>query len=89
MIDSSAISTLRLGYAETRQGRVVLAGQAMERASDFAAATFAYELRSGGYPTEASYPDWIGGIAALDPVQVLFAHDTAHLAPGAAVPPAG
>jgi N-acyl homoserine lactone hydrolase len=74
---------------ETRQGRVVLAGQAMERASDFAAATFAHELRSGGYATEASYPDWIGGIAALEPVQVLFAHDTAHLAPGAAVPPAG
>jgi N-acyl homoserine lactone hydrolase len=63
---------------ETRQGRVVLAGQAVDLASDFAAARFEQELRAVGHEPEASYPEWLDGLMALDPLEVRFAHDTAR-----------
>jgi N-acyl homoserine lactone hydrolase len=62
---------------ETRQGRVVLAGQAVNGATDFARAHFAQELRDGGSDEEIKVPAWIERIRELDPVEVLFAHDTA------------
>ena len=62
---------------ETRQGRVVLAGQAVSGATDFARAHFAQELRDGGSDEEITVPTWIERIRELDPVEVLFAHDTA------------
>ena len=60
-----------------RQGRVVLAGQAVNGATDFARAHFAQGLRDGGSDEEIKVPTWIERIRELDPVEVLFAHDTA------------
>lgn len=62
---------------ETRQGRVVLAGQAVNGATDFARAHFAQSLRDEGSEEEIEVPTWIERIRELDPVEVLFAHDTA------------
>jgi N-acyl homoserine lactone hydrolase len=62
---------------ETRQGRVVLAGQAVNGATDFARAHFAQSLRDEGSEEEIEVPMWIERIRELDPVEVLFAHDTA------------
>ncbi len=62
---------------DTRQGRVVLAGQAVNGATDFARAHFAQGLRDGGSDEEIKVPTWIERIRELDPVEVLFAHDTA------------
>ena len=62
---------------ETRQGRLLLAGQAVSGATDFARAHFAQELQDGGSDEEITVPTWIERIRELDPVEVLFAHDTA------------
>jgi N-acyl homoserine lactone hydrolase len=62
---------------ETRQGRVVLAGQAVSGATDFARAHYAQGLRDEGSDEEITVPTWIERIRELDPVEVLFAHDTA------------
>jgi glyoxylase-like metal-dependent hydrolase (beta-lactamase superfamily II) len=62
---------------ETRQGRVVLAGQAVNGATDFARAHFAQGLRDEGSDEEITVPTWIERVRELDPVEVLFAHDTA------------
>jgi N-acyl homoserine lactone hydrolase len=62
---------------ETRQGRVVLAGQAVNGATDFARAHFAQGLRNDGSDEGITVPTWIERIRELDPVEVLFAHDTA------------
>jgi glyoxylase-like metal-dependent hydrolase (beta-lactamase superfamily II) len=75
---------------ETRQGRVVLAGQAFSTASDFARAHLAQELRQAGYETDASdaaNPPWMDNVEALDPWRVLFAHDVASWERGPAIPP--
>jgi len=62
---------------DTSQGRVVLAGQAVNGATDFARAHFAQSLRDEGSDEEIAVPTWIERIRELDPVEVLFAHDTA------------
>lgn len=72
---------------ETRQGRVVLAGQSFNRASDYAHARLAQELRHAGYQTDATYPDWMDAIEAFDPWRVLFAHDIASWERGPGIPP--
>lgn len=61
---------------ETRQGRVILAGQAQTFASDHAIAAYARELALRGEP-HADYPAWMDRFAELDPWRVLFAHDLA------------
>lgn len=61
---------------ETKQGRVILAGQAQNFTTDFAIAAFARELASRGEP-HADYPAWMDRFAELDPWRVLFAHDYA------------
>lgn len=67
---------------ETRQGRVILAGQAFNAASDYAVA--AYESRLEG----ATVPAWVRRFESLDPWRILFAHDLAVWArEDAAVPP--
>jgi N-acyl homoserine lactone hydrolase len=71
---------------ETRQGRVVLAGQAVNLASDFATARFEHELAAAGHDPGASYPEWMEGLMALDPLEVRFAHDTAVWRPPAELP---
>lgn len=62
---------------DTRQGRVVLAGQAFNTASDYARASLAHELGVAGQDTEAASPPWMDVVEALDPWRVLFAHDLA------------
>ena len=61
---------------ETKQGRVVLAGQAWNFTSEHAIAIYARELALRGEP-HAEYPAWIDRFAELDPWRVLFAHDLA------------
>ena len=61
---------------ETRQGRIVLAGQAQSFASDHAIAHYARGLALRGEP-HADYPAWMDRFAELDPWRVLFAHDLA------------
>jgi N-acyl homoserine lactone hydrolase len=53
---------------DTRQGRVVLAGQAVNTASDYGRALLAREVGQG-------YPAWLDDFAAYDPWRVYFAHD--------------
>jgi len=62
---------------ETHHGRIVIAGQAFNEASEYARAQFALELEAGGTAQHAPYPDWIARFAEFDPVRVLFAHDLA------------
>ncbi len=61
---------------ETKRGRVVLAGQAMKSASDFATAHYSGQLDRRGEP-HGPYPDWISVLDRFDPWRVLFAHDLA------------
>ena len=61
---------------ETKQGRVVLAGQAQNFISEYAIAPYARDLRLRGEP-HADYPAWMDRFAELDPWRVLFAHDLA------------
>jgi len=80
---------------ETRQGRVLLAGQSFTYASEYARALLSQELRIGGYPPDADedafadYPAWMDDLQALDPWRVLFAHDVASWERGPGIPPAG
>ncbi len=61
---------------DTKQGRVVLAGQALSFSSDYARHQYSHELALAGEP-HATYPDWIARFHELDPVRVHFAHDRA------------
>lgn len=61
---------------ETRQGRIVLSGQAAYSASEHALVTYARGLALRGEP-HADYPAWMDRFAELDPWRVLFAHDLA------------
>ncbi|MEU6854054.1 N-acyl homoserine lactonase family protein [Actinacidiphila alni] len=59
-------------------GTVILAGQTHTSASDFAAAELAARARSAGAGEPLPEPDpWVERLLALDPRQVLFAHDAA------------
>jgi glyoxylase-like metal-dependent hydrolase (beta-lactamase superfamily II) len=77
---------------ETRQGRVVLAGQSFTYASEFARARLSQELRHAGYEPDAEddafadYPSWMDVVQALDPWRVLFAHDVASWERGPGIP---
>ena len=77
---------------ETRQGRVVLAGQAFNTASDYARARLAQELAAAGYPSiadasAAAAAPWMDVVQALDPWRVLFAHDLATWERTEPIPP--
>lgn len=61
---------------ETKQGRVVIAGQAFNLASDFAARQFAWQLEAEG-SAAPPYPEWVARIQSFDPWRVVFAHDLA------------
>ena len=71
---------------ETRQGRVVLAGQSFNTASDYARAHLAQELRAAGEGSDAEYPAWMDVVQAFDPWRVLFAHDVASWERGPGIP---
>jgi glyoxylase-like metal-dependent hydrolase (beta-lactamase superfamily II) len=60
---------------ETDIGPLLLAGQAVNTASQFAAAAFAERLASGGLDQIGSYPDWMPRFSSLKVERALFAHD--------------
>jgi N-acyl homoserine lactone hydrolase len=66
---------------ETDAGRVVLAGQAVNGATDYGRAHYASELRRSGSDETVIVPEWIERLQEFDPVLVLFAHDNATWAP--------
>lgn len=66
---------------DTDAGRVVLAGQAVNGATDYGRAQYAGELRRSGSDETVIAPDWIERLQEFDPVLVLFAHDNATWAP--------
>ncbi|HYV21193.1 MAG TPA: N-acyl homoserine lactonase family protein [Candidatus Bathyarchaeia archaeon] len=61
---------------DTKEGRVVLAGQALSFSSDYARHQYSHELALAG-EQHAAYPDWIARFHEFDPVRVHFAHDRA------------
>jgi glyoxylase-like metal-dependent hydrolase (beta-lactamase superfamily II) len=61
---------------ETKAGRVILGGQAVNFSSDYARQRYSLELALRGEP-HGAYPDWVGRFHELDPWRVYFAHDTA------------
>lgn len=61
---------------DTSAGRYILAGQAVNFASDYSIARYAWDLHRGG-ATDADYPEWIARLQEFDPQRVLFAHDLA------------
>jgi N-acyl homoserine lactone hydrolase len=66
---------------DTDAGRVVLAGQAVNGATDYGRAHYASELRRSGSDETVIVPEWIERLQEFDPVLVLFAHDNATWAP--------
>lgn len=62
---------------DTAEGRVVLAGQAFNTATQYAAAQLAWQLERNGSPDRAPYPGWIARLEHYDPQRVMFAHDLA------------
>ena len=66
---------------ETDAGRVVLAGQAVNGATDYGRAQYASDLRRSGSDENIIVPEWIERLQEFDPVLVLFAHDNATWAP--------
>jgi N-acyl homoserine lactone hydrolase len=62
---------------ETSEGRLVIAGQAINFASEYAMAHYSWDLERSGSTDAAAYPGWIGRLQEFDPVRVVFAHDLA------------
>ena len=60
---------------DTSAGRVLLAGQAFNDASEFSFAAFSHRLDAAGLDTIGTFPPWMPRIAALDPQRGFFAHD--------------
>ena len=70
---------------ETRQGRVLLAGQAVSDSSDWTRLDFASRLAEQGIESDVDLPAWYADVRALDPQEILFAHDLARWRPSEAV----
>ena len=66
----------------TGDGRVLLAGQAFDTASEFALAALACQL--DGVQSDLSAPDWMATLRSADIDLALFAHDLAAWRPPAA-----
>lgn len=65
-----------------QDGTVLLAGQALEHASDFTAAVLARERsHDGDSQPLPPFPPWLEAVLALDPRRVVFAHDEAVWVP--------
>ena len=62
--------------AETKEGRVILGGQAVNFSSDYARQRYSLELALRG-EAHGPYPEWVVRFQELDPWRVYFAHDTA------------
>jgi glyoxylase-like metal-dependent hydrolase (beta-lactamase superfamily II) len=61
---------------ETKDGRVILGGQAFNFTSDYTRQRYSLELALRGEP-HGPYPEWVARFHELDPWRVYFAHDTA------------
>ncbi len=61
----------------THAGRVLLAGQAFNTATQYAAAHLAWRLEHDGSEDRVPYPEWIARVQEFDPQRVMFAHDLA------------
>ena len=66
---------------ETDEGTVVLAGQAVSGATDFATAVYAHDLALRGAAPVPPYPEWLPRVHELAPARVMFAHDSAIWTP--------
>jgi N-acyl homoserine lactone hydrolase len=62
---------------DTEAGTVVLLGQAMPSATDFASAVYALRLEAEGSQPVPPYPGWLPRILELEPARVALAHDLA------------
>jgi N-acyl homoserine lactone hydrolase len=62
---------------DTDAGTVVLLGQAMPSATDFASAVYAIGLERDGSAPVPPYPEWLPRLLDADPQRVLLAHDLA------------
>jgi N-acyl homoserine lactone hydrolase len=62
---------------DTDAGTVVLLGQAMPSATDFASAVYAIGLERDGSAPVPPYPEWLPRLLDADPKRVLLAHDLA------------
>jgi N-acyl homoserine lactone hydrolase len=66
---------------DANDGRIVLLGQAMPSATDFASAVYARRLEDEGSDPVPAYPAWLPNILEFEPALVLFAHDLANWEP--------
>jgi N-acyl homoserine lactone hydrolase len=62
---------------DTSDGRIVVAGQASNDASEYGRWRAALEIERRGGEQPLEIPEWVGRIQDLDPRRVLFAHDLA------------
>ncbi len=60
---------------DTKAGRVLLAGQATDNASEFSYAAFSHRLDAAGLDSIGTFPPWMARVAALAPQRGYFAHD--------------
>ena len=60
----------------TREGRIVVAGQAFSDAAEYARAVYAWRLDRDG-AAHPPYAPWVARLQELDPWRVVFAHDVA------------
>lgn len=64
-------------------GTVILAGQAHDSASQYAADQLAWRVATRGEgAAPAPHPDWVDRLQRFDPARVVFAHDLAVWEPG-------
>jgi N-acyl homoserine lactone hydrolase len=61
---------------DTREGRIVIAGQAFQDAAMYARDLYAWRLDREGRP-HPSYAPWVARLQEFDPWRVTFAHDLA------------
>ena len=61
---------------DTADGRLILAGQALNFSSDYARHRYSHELAQAG-EDHGPFPEWVARFAELDPQRVFFAHDRA------------
>lgn len=60
---------------ETREGRVLVAGQGTNDAAEYGRAAFAWRIRRAGAEEAPEPPDWVARVQELGVRRVLFAHD--------------
>jgi glyoxylase-like metal-dependent hydrolase (beta-lactamase superfamily II) len=61
---------------DTKDGRIVIAGQAFQDAAEYGRALYAWRLDREGQP-HPEYAPWVARLQELDPWRVTFAHDLA------------